>query len=68
MIKTAPQAVEAASALWVAGFNLLIGLGALTGGIIVDSLILRGVLWVGGACSLAAALAVWRARTNDNLR
>ncbi|NBE85263.1 MFS transporter [Micromonospora rubida] len=68
MIKTAPQAVEAASALWVAVFNLSIGLGALTGGVIVDSLTLQAVLWLGGACALAAALTVWSARTNKNLR
>ncbi|MFI6520887.1 MFS transporter [Spirillospora sp. NPDC050679] len=68
MIKTAPQAVEAASALWVAVFNLSIGLGALTGGVIVDSLNLQGVLWLGGACALAAALAIWSARANEDLR
>lgn len=68
MIKTAPQAVEAASALWVAVFNLSIGLGALVGGVIVDSLTLQGVLWLGGACALAAALAVWSARSHENLR
>ncbi|MEU0386566.1 MFS transporter [Streptomyces chartreusis] len=68
MIKTAPQAVEAASALWVAVFNLSIGLGALVGGVIVDSLTLQGVLWLGGACALAAALAVWSARSHEHLR
>ncbi|MGI5170793.1 MFS transporter [Spirillospora sp. CA-253888] len=68
MIRTAPQAVEAASALWVAVFNLSIGLGALVGGVIVDSLNLQGVLWLGGACALAAALAIWSARANENLR
>ncbi|MFE0258323.1 MFS transporter [Streptomyces sp. NPDC059010] len=68
MIKAAPQAVEAASSLWVAVFNLSIGLGALAGGIIVDTLTLQGVLWLGGACALAAALAVWSSRTNENLR
>lgn len=68
MIKAAPQAVEAASSLWVAVFNLSIGLGALVGGVIVDSLTLQAVLWVGGAFALAAAGAVWWARTNENLR
>ncbi|WP_461032431.1 MFS transporter [Streptomyces mayteni] len=68
MIRTAPQAVEAASALWVSVFNLSIGLGALTGGLVVDSLSLHAVLWLGGACSLAAALAVWSARVDGNLR
>ncbi|GAA1583771.1 MFS transporter [Actinomadura kijaniata] len=68
MIRTAPHAVEAASSLWVAVFNLSIGLGALTGGVIVDSLALQGVLWLGGACALAAALAVWSARAEETLR
>ncbi|WP_307796603.1 MFS transporter [Actinomadura barringtoniae] len=68
MIKTAPRAVEAASALWVAVFNLSIGLGALVGGIIVDSLGLPGVLWIGGAAALLAALTVWTARGNADLR
>jgi predicted MFS family arabinose efflux permease len=68
MIKTAPHAVEAASSLWVAVFNLSIGVGALAGGVLVDSLTLQAVLWLGGACALAAALAIWTARTNQNLR
>ncbi|WP_242907177.1 MFS transporter [Actinomadura terrae] len=68
MIRSAPRAVEAASALWVAVFNLSIGLGALTGGVIVDSLALQAVLWLGGACALAAALAIWSARGTGNLR
>ncbi|MGA4543386.1 MFS transporter [Uniformispora flossi] len=68
MLKAAPQAVEAASALWVAVFNLSIGCGALAGGIIVDTLTLQSVLWLGGACALIAALAIWTARTNDAVR
>ncbi|MFE6195809.1 MFS transporter [Streptomyces sp. NPDC057838] len=68
MIKAAPQAVEAASSLWVAVFNLSIGFGALAGGIIVDTLTLQGSLWLGGACALLAALAIWTARTNDAVR
>jgi len=68
MIKAAPQAVEAASSLWVAVFNLSIGFGALAGGIIVDTLTLQGALWLGGACALLAALAIWTARTHDAVR
>jgi predicted MFS family arabinose efflux permease len=67
-IKAAPRAVEAASSLWVAVFNLSIGLGALVGGIIVDTFTLQGVLWLGAACALLAALAIRTARTNDALR
>ncbi|MBO1413624.1 MFS transporter [Streptomyces sp. FH025] len=68
MIKAAPQAVEAASSLWVAVFNLSIGLGALVGGVIVDALSVQGVLWLGGACALVAALAIWSARSNESVR
>ncbi|MFD7552261.1 MFS transporter [Streptomyces sp. NPDC059578] len=68
MIKSAPQAVEAASSLWVAVFNLSIGLGALVGGVMVDTLTLQSVLWLGGACALFAALAIRTARTNEALR
>ncbi|MFI5939489.1 MFS transporter [Streptomyces uncialis] len=68
MIKSAPQAVEAASSLWVAVFNLSIGLGALAGGVIVETLTLRSVLWLGGACALLAALTIRTARTDEALR
>ncbi|MFC4049798.1 MFS transporter [Actinomadura syzygii] len=68
MIKAAPRAVEAASALWVAVFNLSIGLGALVGGVVLDTLGLSGLLWIGGAAALVAALAVWTARGNADLR
>ncbi|MFI7277869.1 MFS transporter [Streptomyces sp. NPDC049879] len=68
MIKTAPDAVEAASSLWVAVFNLSIGLGALTGGLVVDSLSLQAVLCLGGVCALAAALAILPSRTHPHLR
>ncbi|MEU6731459.1 MFS transporter [Nonomuraea wenchangensis] len=68
MIKAAPQAVEEASALWVAVFNLSIGLGALAGGAIVDALPLQGVLWLAGGLVLAAGPAVWSARRNESLR
>ncbi|MFI0234775.1 hypothetical protein [Streptomyces sp. NPDC017086] len=57
MIKAAPRAVEAASALWVAVFTLSIGLGALEGG-----------LRLGGICALAAALVVRSARPGASLR
>ncbi|MGW6497397.1 MFS transporter [Nonomuraea angiospora] len=67
MIRAAPEAVEEASALWVAVFNLSIGLGALAGGAIVDALPLRGVLWLAGALVLVAGPAVWSARRNELL-
>ncbi|WP_328808963.1 MFS transporter [Nonomuraea montanisoli] len=68
MIKAAPHAVEEASALWVAVFNLSIGLGALAGGAVVETLPLQGILWLAGALFLVAGLAVWGARRNASLR
>lgn len=68
MIKSAPRAVESASALWVSVFNLAIGLGALAGGVIVDALSLEALLWLGGVCFLVTGLAVWTLRTVDSLR
>jgi predicted MFS family arabinose efflux permease len=58
MIAAAPRAVEAATALWVAVFNLAIGLGALIGGVVVDRTALVGVLWLAAALFLLAALVV----------
>ncbi len=60
MIKAAPRAVEAASSLWVAVFNLAIGLGALVGGVVVGMPTFQGVLWLGGACALLTALGDMR--------
>ncbi|WP_214414265.1 MFS transporter [Sphaerisporangium fuscum] len=68
MIKAAPQAVEEASALWVAVFNFSIGLGALAGGTIVDALPLQGILWLAGVLILLAGVAVWTVRGNASLR
>ncbi|GAA5100232.1 MFS transporter [Nocardia iowensis] len=65
MIKAAPTAVEAASALWVAVFNLAIGLGALLGGVVVDHLALPAVLIFAGALLILAALAIWTTRDFD---
>jgi predicted MFS family arabinose efflux permease len=58
MIAAAPRAVEAATALWVAVFNLAIGLGALVGGLVVDGAALAGVLWLAAALFLLAAVVV----------
>ncbi|EHR59888.1 MFS transporter [Saccharomonospora cyanea] len=68
MIRAAPQAVEAASSLWVSVFNLAIGLGALAGGVIVDALTLEVVLWLAGASFLVTGLLVWRVRAVGSLR
>jgi predicted MFS family arabinose efflux permease len=58
VLKAAPHATEAASALWVSMFNLSIALGALIGGRVVDTGSLPSVLWVGGALVLLSGLAV----------
>ncbi|MFC7106158.1 hypothetical protein ACFQQB_40550 [Nonomuraea rubra] len=68
MIKAAPRAVEAASALWVAVFNLAIGLGSLVGGVIVNAVTLRGDLWAAGGLLALAGVAVWSARRIPGLR
>ncbi|MEV0432095.1 MFS transporter [Nocardia sp. NPDC050413] len=65
MIKAAPTAVEAASALWVAVFNLAIGLGALAGGLVVDAVSLPAMLIFAGVLLTLAALAVWTHRPSD---
>jgi predicted MFS family arabinose efflux permease len=62
MIKAAPTAVEAATSLWVAVWNLSIGLGALAGGIAVDTLSLPSAVWFAGALTVSAVLLVAIAR------
>jgi predicted MFS family arabinose efflux permease len=68
MMRAAPRSVEAATALWVATFNLAIGLGALVGGIVVDSLPLRGVLLAAGVLLLLSGGAVVTVRRTPALR
>ncbi|MEU7553470.1 MFS transporter [Streptomyces sp. NPDC044571] len=58
MLKSAPDAMEAASALWVSVFNLAIALGALVGGLIVDQVELITVAWLGGVVVLLTALTL----------
>ncbi|WP_433722341.1 MFS transporter [Nocardia sp. CA-129566] len=62
MITAAPKTVEAASALWVAVFNLAIGVGALAGGAVVDAVSLPAVLIFAGVLLALATLAVWYGR------
>ncbi|WP_372409488.1 MFS transporter [Streptomyces luteireticuli] len=56
LTQAAPQAREAASALFVAVFNVAISLGALLGGRAVDAVSLSGALWLGGLLAVAAAV------------
>ncbi|MCY1527889.1 Purine ribonucleoside efflux pump NepI [compost metagenome] len=61
MMKAAPRAVEAATSLFVAVFNLGIAAGSLLGVPSVDALGLRANLWLAAACILAAAAMLARA-------
>ncbi|MEW8969916.1 MAG: MFS transporter [Mesobacillus sp.] len=55
-----PTAVNVASALNIAAFNLGIAIGALVGGIIVDSIGLIHTPWIGGVMVVGAVLlTVW---------
>ncbi|WP_051468278.1 MFS transporter [Actinomadura oligospora] len=62
ILRSAPDAAEAATALNTSLFNLAIALGALFGGLVVDHLALRGVLWLGAVLILGTSTAVYRAR------
>lgn len=58
MIKAAPTAVEAATALWVAVWNLAIGVGAFAGGIAVDHVSLPAAIWIAGGVVLGSFVIV----------
>ncbi|MEV5593382.1 MFS transporter [Streptomyces sp. NPDC052496] len=62
LMAVAPEAREAASALFVAVFNAAIALGAFGGGRVVDGWGVTAVLWVGGALAVGAAVAVGAGR------
>ena len=54
--KYVPTAVDVASAINIAAFNLGIAIGAFVGGMIVDKMGLIHTPWIGGAMVLAAAI------------
>ncbi|MDR3004757.1 MAG: MFS transporter, partial [Acidovorax sp.] len=56
MVKAAPQAVEVASSLYVAVFNLGIGLGAWMGGQLVDGPGVAANLWLAAVLFAMALL------------
>lgn len=56
ILNAEPRATEAASSLYVSVFNLSIALGALLGGLVVQSLTTTSVLGIGCALSLLALL------------
>ncbi|VUD46725.1 Inner membrane transport protein YdhP [Thalassocella blandensis] len=49
-----PNAVDVASGLNIAAFNIGIALGSLAGGAIVDSMSLRDTAWIGAAIAISA--------------
>lgn len=57
MMKVAPRAVEIASALYVAVFNIGIALGAWAGGKLIDTVTLRDTLWLASGLAVAALLS-----------
>ncbi|VFR43339.1 Putative drug efflux protein [plant metagenome] len=62
----APQAVDVASGLNIAAFNLGIALGAWGGGLIVEHLGLMHTPWIGGVVVLGAlALTAWSGRLDQ---
>ncbi|MBQ4830375.1 MFS transporter [Alteromonas sp. MMG017] len=52
-----PNAVDVASGLNIAAFNIGIALGSVLGGAIVEGMELRDTAWVGGVICLAALVA-----------
>ena len=58
VMKAAPEAVEAATALYVAVFNIGIGLGAWLGGQVIDRAGLTANLWCAAALAAGAGLLV----------
>ncbi len=68
MIKAAPQATEAASALLVAMFNLAIAVGALIGGFTADAITTGASAWLGTILALLAAATLWTIKHPVRLR
>ncbi|MFF5206600.1 MFS transporter [Streptosporangium sp. NPDC000396] len=62
ILKAAPGAAEAATALNTSIFNLAIALGALFGGIVADNLAITGALWFGAFLAVLTSLAIGRTR------
>lgn len=58
ILNAAPDATEAASPLYVSMFNLSIALGALFGGLAVDSIATSSVLWIGGGLAILTLLVL----------
>ena len=67
--KYVPSAVDVASALNIAAFNVGIAIGAFVGGLIVDSIGLIHTPWIGGIMVLGAViLTIWSAKLENKER
>ncbi|GIM29133.1 chloramphenicol resistance protein [Clostridium polyendosporum] len=64
--KYVPSAVNVASAINIAAFNLGIAIGAFIGGFVVNSLGLGSTPWVGGIMVLGAVALIMVSRSLDN--
>lgn len=62
VLDAASEDTEAASSLYVSAFNLSIALGALFGGLSVDSFGTASVLWIGALLAVGALFVVSRRR------
>jgi predicted MFS family arabinose efflux permease len=62
ILDAAPRTTEAASSLYVSTFNLSIALGALAGGLAVDSFAATSVLWLGAALTILTPAVLARTR------
>lgn len=63
--KHTPQAVDVASGLNIAAFNVGIALGSLLGGFIIDTMSLMDTPWIGALIVLVALLLTWLSGTLD---
>jgi predicted MFS family arabinose efflux permease len=57
--RSAPHAPEAATVLFTSSFQASISVGALLGGIVVDTASAPTVMWCGGATAVLMAASVW---------
>ena len=60
-----PQAVDVASGLNIAAFNIGIALGSVTGGHVVDAMTLPDTAWIGALIVLVALVLTWLSGTLD---
>lgn len=57
--RSAPHVPEAATVLFTSSFQATIAIGALLGGVVVDSISTSSVMLLGGASALLMVLTVW---------